>query len=832
MQDLLPSHAPFMEGSTSRIGLQTSAAVLPLLYAVSGACSLIYQLVWVKQLCLVFGSGFTAVSVVTAVFFLGLGLGGWWGGGLASRLARPLRAYGLVEAGISVCALLVPHVMELAEFAYAAWYPAASESLRQTAFIRLLLSAGILLPPAVLMGATVPLIIQSYSRRAGKLGRDTGLIYGMNALGAALGVCAAGWFLFRHLGLFHSNLLAAVLNAAVALCALQLSRRETPASPPKAAPAPSRLVKTGPLLPVFALSGFLYIGYELSWMRYFQLFFRDSIYLYASCIAAVILGTAMGGALAGRLADRFSPRGVLGALFAASSLLHGGIMALLTQWHRPIVLLASRSPHLEAVFIFFALIPPFMCMGGSFPAVTRAIGGSPEAIGRAASRAYTVNTLGSLAASLCTPFLLLPMLGLDGVMRLFLLCGVGCAVVIWLTTASSRPPFPSLKKHAVMPSLLAVSLALPLLIPFNPSDSQTPDAERGMVPAILERMKGNGEVTEICQGVLGTNWAVKNSHGQTILYENLVAFSRGGSPSFIVQGFIPLLLMEKTPESVLGLCFGGGLTYRAALLFPEIQHIDLVDISSGNVDMALRLMEGNAPLRSDPRVHFHIDDAFSFVKYSQRPHDLIQIDSNPPFYSHNCATLYSREFYDLCRSRLALGGMFTQVLPVKQLTSAEMQSILHTFASAFPYVLLWWNDLDPLMIGSNTPFRLDPARIAERLERPAVNDALKRYSGKAKYDSLGHFLSGLLLADEGFRSAGAGGSLNTVDKNYLEYSSTPEVALDNIPLLQQYLCAWDDASNLLQGQDIFRTYSAQLEARRTFLMGLSQRHIMLNRLRL
>lgn len=198
----------------------------------------------------------------------------------------------------------------------------------------------------------------------------------------------------------------------------------------------------------------------------------------------------------------------------------------------------------------------------------------------------------------------------------------------------------------------------------------------------------------------------------------------------------------------------------------------------------------------------------SFVKYSRRLHDLTQIDSNPPFYSHNCATLYSREFYDLCRSRLAPGGMFTQVLPVKQLTRAEMQSILHTFAAVFPHVLLWWNDLDPLMIGSNTPFRLDPTAIAERLERPAIKAALKQYSGEAKYDSLGHFLSGLLLTDEGFRSAGAGGRLNTVDKNHLEYSSAPEADIDNIPLLQQYLCAWDDATKLLRGQDIFRTYNA------------------------
>lgn len=793
---------------------------LPLIYAVSGMCSLIYQLVWVKQLSLIFGSGFTAVSVVTAVFFLGLGLGGWIGGRLAAGLKRPLRAYALAEAGITLCALLVPFVMKAADVAYGAWYPAADGNLYQTAGLRLVLSSCILLPPVILMGATVPLVIQAYSRRAGRLGRDTGLIYGMNAMGAAAGVLVTGCLLFRSMGISHSNLLAVGLNAVVAACALMLSREECTA-PGHTLPVASAVPeKNGLLLTIFAVSGFLYIGYELLWMRYFQLFFRDSIYLYASCIAAVILGTAAGGALIGRAADRFSPPCFLASLFALSSLLHGGAMMLLAQLHRPIVLLASQYPYLEAIFIFLALLPPFLCMGGSFPVITRALGKTPEAVGNAASRAYAVNTLGSLAGSLCTPFLLLPILGLDGTLLLFLAGGIICALALRLVSLSRSSAMKSAGFAA-----LALVCSFPLALMFSHRGT-------GLTSSILERMKGGGEITEIRQGVLGTNWAVKMPNDQTVLYENLVAFSRGGSPSFIVQGFIPLLLMEKTPESLLGLCFGGGLTYRAAQLFPEIQRIDLVDISSGNVDMAMRLMEGNTGLQTDPRVHFHIDDAYSYVKYSQRQHDLIQIDSNPPFYSHNCSTLYSREFYELCRSRLTPDGMFTQVLPIKQLTNSEMKSILHTFASVFPHVMLWWNDLDPLMIGSNTPFLLNPARIAARLDRPEVAEALRRSSGEAKYDSLGHFLSGLLLLDEGFRAAGMGGGMNTVDRNYLEYSSTPELAPDNLPLLRQHLCSWEDASALLKGNDLFRAYEPQLEARRNFLMGLSQRRMMLSRIRL
>ena len=811
-------------------GPRTHALALPLIYTASGMCSLIYQLVWVKQLCLIFGSSFTAVSVVTAVFFLGLGLGGWLGGPLAAKLKRPLRTYGLTEAAISLCALLVPCAMSLAEHMYAAWYPSTGGNLFTTAGIRLLLSSFILLPPVILMGMTVPLVIQVYARNSGTLGRDTGLIYGMNAMGAAFGVLIAGWILFRYLGLSNSNIAAAGINFALAACALMLSRDECTTmaqTPPPAEATPSG--NSLAVLLVFAVSGFLYIGYELLWMRYFQLFFRDSIYLYASCIAAVILGTALGGALVGRVADRFSPSAFLGLLFIGSSLLHGAFMLLLTGVHRPVVMLATRYPCLEILFIFLALLPPFMVMGGSFPVITRALGKTPQNIGRAASRAYAVNTLGSLGGSLLTPFVLLPLLGLNGTLIAFLACGLLCAAAVPVAFRQSdgRPQSGS----RIRTALAAVTcLPLLLLIGFMSFASSTGSGDP--VVSILERMKGSGEITEIRQGVLGTNWAVKTPRNQTVLYENLVAFSRGGSPSFIVQGFIPLLLMEKTPESILGLCFGGGLTYRATQFFPDIRRIDLVDISAGNVDMALRLMEGNDSLKKDPRVRFHIDDAFSYVKYSDRQYDLIQIDSNPPFYSHNCAILYSREFYDLCRSRLSSQGKFTQVLPIKQLTADEMQSILHTFSSAFPHVMLWWNALDPLMIGSNEPITVDPTVIEKHLELPGVAEALQQFSGEAKYDTLGHFLSGMLFMDGDFRSAGQSGGMNTVDKNYLEYSYDPSISLENADILKKHLTPWDKAYEASHDSAIFKTYAPQLSARRNFLVGIAQRNLMLSRIRL
>ena len=798
---------------------------LPLLYAVSGLCSLVYQLVWMRRLGLVFGSSFTAVSVVTAVFFAGLALGGWGGGRLARRVAHPLRTYGLLEAGVTAAALLVPSMLDMAEYLYAAWYPSVSASLRQTALVRMGLAACLLLLPTTLMGATVPLIVRCYSTRDGRNGGDTGVIYALNSLGAALGVLAAGWIFFRWMGVNGANSLAISLNALVALAALLLARREAESRPSTDGDGASvfegeaEAVRPGLVLACFGLSGFLYVGYELLWMRTFLLFFRDSIYLYVSCLAAVIAGVAVGSFAAGRLADRVrSRRMFLGWLFGASALLHTAFLLGVVRLHRPLSLLAFPYPALETVFIFCALVPVFAVAGGTFPVVARLLARRASDTGGGAGRAYAVNTLGSIAGALLTPFCLLPALGLDGTMWLFLVCGLGSAAALWRGGATR----PVLLRYAATCVLLSSLLFI--------------GAQRqgGVFLGILNQVKGASRLLEARQGALGGNWVLESPErgGQIVLYENLVAFSRGGSPSFVVQGFIPLILADEVPRNVLGLCFGGGLTYHAARYFPEIRSLDLVDISAGNVGMALRHLAINESLKRDSRVRFFIDDAYSYVKYAQKSYDLILIDSNPPFYSHNCATLYSREFYRQCARRLTHRGLFTQVLPIKQMTLAEAQSVMRTFASVFPHTLLWWNELDPLMIGSNEPIVLEPDGMEARLNRPGLGDALRRYSGEAKFDTLGHFLSGLLLADDGFRRAAGTGPMNSVDKNCLEYSRELNADQTVAPWLTERLEPWEAMKSLFTRPDMIEEYAPQLERRRAYLMGLIRREMMLARIRL
>ena len=786
-----------------------------------------YQMIWFRQLSLIFGSAYTAISIVTSVFFLGLACGSWLGGKAANVLAESPRQtmllYAATELLISLLALSEPFFMELAETAYGFSYETLGHSSLSLALLRAALTSCVLFIPTFFMGATTPLVIQAYSRRTLTLAGDTGIIYGMNAAGAAFGTMVAGWICFRFLGLRETNLLAVTINLLIAATALIMALSEKTLetnkkktihqeTPENVSPVRRELTF---LLIISGISGFLYMGYELLWMRFFQLFFRDSIYMYATCTAVVIVGVALGGSLSGKLANRTTnPRLLLGILFAGAPVLHSLLFLLLSRFHKPIAMLSFQYPLMECAVIGILLLP-FMFMGGSFPILAAIMSRESRYIGRYSGVTYAVNTMGSIIGALSTPFLLIPAVGVDGCMMLFLALSLSSATALCLFQKTYQTHIKSLLTCALTILVLVASIA-------------HVEWKKGTIRLIIENMAGYNDILEIRQGVTGTNWVTRSSSTEKVtLFENLIAFSKGGSSSFIVQGFIPLVLLPETPKNVLGLCFGGGLTYKAAQFFPGIRHMDLVDISPTNVHMALKHLDINKPLKKDPRVSFHFDDAYSFVHYSRNIYDLILIDSNPPYYSHNCSTLYSQEFYRLVLEKLSDMGVFTQVLPLKQLTHEEMLSIMHTFASVFPHVSLWWNGSDPLMIGGRKALPLSVAAINEHLENSDTAAALKKYSGDAKYDTTGHFLSGFLMEDHAFRNVAAKGELNSVDRNHLEYSWDVEVDMKNIDAVQENLSSWTTIAELSDQPDIFSSYGEQMEKRRRYLLDLTRRELFL-----
>lgn len=283
-------------------GLTTFALFL----FVSGACALVYQVIWVRQLLLIVGSTTAAVSTVLSVFMTGLGLGAWLFGSAADRSRAPLRLYGYLEIGIGLYALLLPLLIGASMSPYvsvARHFLAEPELLLP---VRVALGFLLLLVPTVLMGGTLPVLIRYVTRSLDRLGADLGTLYSMNLAGAVVGSLAAGFVLIRVFGVHGANVVAVVGNLAVGLAAVLLARHTGDAAAGAPAPAarPARRLEmpegARPLVwaAVF-LSGLLTMSFEILWTRILVFTLGSSVYSFT-----VILATFLADARAGQPAVR------------------------------------------------------------------------------------------------------------------------------------------------------------------------------------------------------------------------------------------------------------------------------------------------------------------------------------------------------------------------------------------------------------------------------------------------------------------------------------------------------------------------------------------------
>ena len=299
---------------------RTQGNFLPVLvlFFVSGATGLLYELLWMRRLTLVFGATHLAVATVLAAFMLGLASGAAWSGRFADRRGRPLRLYGLLELLIGVYALIFPWLVDGATLLYRQVF-AQGDPGRFWWFqaFHLVLMILVLLLPTAAMGATFPLLARFVSERLSMVGRRAGLLYGFNTAGAVLGTAVTGMLLLPALGVRSTEVLAAFANIAVGLIALQWSRGQSEMHsvpeddlslhreraellqlvPDPHLEAPARAELRGVVLVVLAVSGACAMIYEVAWTRFLTLLLGSSVYAFTLMLVAFLLGTA-GGAVA------------------------------------------------------------------------------------------------------------------------------------------------------------------------------------------------------------------------------------------------------------------------------------------------------------------------------------------------------------------------------------------------------------------------------------------------------------------------------------------------------------------------------------------------------
>lgn len=690
----------------------------------SGAAALIFETLWFRQAGLVLGIGVWASSLTLAAFMAGLAIGNGAIARYGERIRNPVRIYAALELAIAVTGVILVWTLPLLAGGLAPLWRSLVDYPLLLNILRLLTSFSLLLIPAIAMGATLPLLVKVLLDRDRNFGSVLGRLYGWNTLGAVVGAVVGDVVLLEPLGVQGTAFVAAGANLLAAFAALSMlgSRRtiltpKAPLAPVTRQPLRITTVTWRPLVAVF-LSGAIVLALEVVWFRFLELFVWNSGASFALMLAVVLAGIGLGGGFAGiwlRVqpdADRFAGPvamlagtvAVIGYMsFSASfSWLMGGPESTDLVLDRESILALSVSLTFPDAFLSGVL---FTLVG---TALQRVVGHEIVATGLLTLS----NTLGGALGALAGGFLLLPLLGIEN--ALFLLASLYCLVGMLLFAPAGTP--------VTKTSIRRMSWVAPLVIalvsfPFG--------AMRGEHLQRVSMAHGFGSEQSVA--------VIRETRTETLLLLRRQFYGETLNHLLVTGGFgmastdewsrrymkqfvyLPLNLHAAARRALL-ISFGSGSTAKALSDVESLTEIDVVDISRDilNLSDVVYPVQSENPL-ADSRVESHVGDGRFFLLTTERLYDLITSEPPPPKHV-GVGNLYTQEFFELVKSRLAEGGINSHWLPSHALTYDDTRAIVRAYCAVFEDCTLWKGiNLNWMLMGSrNATWKTTEAEFLAR----------------------------------------------------------------------------------------------------------------------
>lgn len=695
---------------------------LLLLFVGSGCAALIYEVVWFQLLQLVIGSSAMSLAVLLGTFMGGMCLGSLVLPRWISPACHPLRVYLWLELGIGVLGLVVLFAVPAVGRLYTSLVGHGMPGI----VLRATVCVICLLPPTVLMGATLPAIarwVETTPRGVSWLG----LFYGGNTVGAVLGCVLAGFYLLRVHDIVVATLCAVGLNAAVALIAFVLSRGSTEhgsarptATTQSTASAPSGF---NPVFLSIALSGFCALAAEVVWARVLSLLLGATVYTFSIILAVFLTGLGLGSGVGAAIARNLrQPRLGLAVcqLLQAAGIAWAAHMIAVALPHWPVDPELAAVPRAKFQYDLlrsaWAILPSAVLWGASFPLALASLAAPGQDAGRLVGRTYAANTLGAIAGAVLGGLLLIPLLGSDGAQIALIALSVVSAVL------ALQPRSRLAWSATAVAGLLAFGCAG--LVPKLPWQlvaygRQVASTDYGARPLYL------GEGMNSAVAVTGTPGGARFFHvsGKTEA-SSIVKDMRLQR----MLGHIPALL-HPNPRSVLIVGCGAGVTAGTFVLHPSIERIVICDIEPLIPKVvATHFHAENHGVVRDPRVQIIHDDARHYIATTRETFDIITSDPIHPWVKGS-AVLYSQEYFELCRQRLNPGGLLTQWVPLYESDRDVVRSEIATFFTVFPHGTIWANDddgygYDTVMLGQRDPLVIEIDALQRRLTRTDHRKAL------------------------------------------------------------------------------------------------------------
>ncbi len=682
------------------------------LYAASGAAGLVYEVAWGRRLALVLGSSAVSAAVVLSAFLGALGLGAGLGGRLADRSASPLRVYGLLEIAAAAWALVVPFLVPAVEALYVRGASGLTSGARiPLAFVAALAVVG---PGALALGATFPCVLRAFVGRPSALGRVSGLLYGVNTLGAVAGALWAGFFGIAAHGLAGTARIAAFVALAVGVVALAIARRPAVgpgggfAADSDGAPAPRAALAAA------AFSGLLALGLEAAGFRILVFFVEGFTASFAAMLGVFLAGLAVGSLLFAPLLARFlRPSTSYGLLLLATGGATLALCAAIPSFEAVLrgvrdqasrsgdVVAALRRTALAGSFLLFFV--PAALLGASYPSCVRWAGGTDlRGVGRRIGAVALWNAVGAVLG----PILVLG-LGLwsgggsgdrpGGPLFAWTFLGLAALAVGTVVVVAAFRHVRLLVPVAGVAAGLALGFGAPtLLVRATPralvEDSRVVRDARG-------RFDPRKSLLEVRSDETTTASVVELPTGERILYTDEFAAAATGSsyPYMRMLGHLPVIL-ARDPRNALVIAFGTGTTAGAVAATSTVERLEIVETSRAVYGLAPRFEAANRGVLSDRRVVRRVDDGRHALLLHAPDLDVITLEPLMP-YTPAALPFYTREFYELARDRLRDGGVLCQWVPVHAMRPDLYGALLRAFFETFPDGSLWFFEQSTVLVG-------------------------------------------------------------------------------------------------------------------------------------
>lgn len=743
--------------------------------ALSGACSLVYQVTWSRMLRSIFGAGQASSAAVLAIFMGGLGLGGWFFGRHSRHAPRPLMSYANVELAITLGAALSPLALIPARAIYLATGGVFALGLGPATVLRLLLAILVIGLPAFFMGGTLPLAAQALERRRDLSRRRIAWLYGVNTLGAVAGAALTNFFLLEQLGIRGTLWPAAAVNGGLAglamLMARSLDRESAAAADPGRGSKEARAEDpigaeqtAGPrakrLPAVAAAVGFAFFLMEMIWYRMMASVLGGSTYTLGLILAVALLGIAIGGLLyALGKADRRPTRLDL----AWTCVLEGALLGIPLMMGDSLALFAGHLRHLSTLgfhgLIFswvlvlsVVILPAAVVAGYQFPLLVALLGQGRHNAGRDVGRAYAWNTAGAIAGALAGGFGLIPWLGAVRLWRwtVFFLVLVGFALLL----PKPRGGFAGRRAPGVLMLGLVACLGVAL--------AEGPTAFWRHEPIGAGRLSTELKTpNQLERHLRSKRWAIISAtdgvessigveaHSDVALLVNGKSdgAALGDASTTVMSGLIGAALHPE-PRRALVIGLGVGTTAGWFAQLPDMESVDVVELEPAVVAAGALLSPLAFHWRDSPKIRLHIGDGRELIHTRDETWDLIFSEPSNP-YRAGVGDLFSADFYLQARKRLAPNGLFLQWLQGYDADPEILQTVFATIRSQFPVVETWQvGPTDLLLVASEEPVSHPPPHLQSRLAEPAYADGMRSVWGVSGSAGLySGFVAGPGLAD-------------------------------------------------------------------------------------